>query len=549
MNNHQIFSTFFMNLSWQRLTFLIFLIVASNPLSYAQTDHFAYNGSFCTFTHIIRPAARHYNGKTYIAYQGTNFNSYLAYYDHQKGQWSDIVLLGTSIDIFDGHGSPSLLIDDRGFFHVFFAGHNYTPHKYIRSKGPESIGSWEQMPVIFDKSSYPQAIQLENGSIFVFFRHGVHYDDWAYKVSNDHGDNWSGNIPVLEGHNPELGWYAMFLEGSKSETIHCAFVWLIEDGPLRGGRYHTYYMFRDNDGIWKNIHGTELDIPLSKIDADNLTKIYDSGDKMTQVPWLCLDRDNNPNMLFTTGGYIGSTDYTYKFIKWMGTNWEVYDLGATTDNSCDYYSLDLISTDTLDAYLTTDLTPGSGNNFIDRGGNIEKWSSFNGGVNWQKTQTIMANGIVHNDPRPVLDYHQEGKIIFSEQPDQETYENQFDEFNYKVYLYGDSGFVKRNIGTSIRVFDTIRPLDIILEQNYPNPFNMNTNIRFRTYYYSKTSLKIYSTSGRLIKILFDSELPDGNHIVTWDGTNERNIAVSSGVYIYRLQSGIHSYSKKMVLLK
>jgi hypothetical protein len=98
-----------------------------------------------------------------------------------------------------------------------------------------------------------------------------------------------------------------------------------------------------------------------------------------------------------------------------------------------------------------------------------------------------------------------------------------------------------------------------LFQNYPNPFNPETNIGFRIPQrgsegaggsdFGFTELKIYDLLGREVKTLLNQELLPGRYDVQWDGTNETGAAVSSGVYIYRLQTGNVVLSRKMLLLR
>lgn len=88
--------------------------------------------------------------------------------------------------------------------------------------------------------------------------------------------------------------------------------------------------------------------------------------------------------------------------------------------------------------------------------------------------------------------------------------------------------------------------------NYPNPFNPETNILFTIPFKlsnSYTELNIYNINGELIKKLVARELPAGNYITKWDGTNQLNQKISSGVYLYRVSVGQYSSSGKMNLLK
>ncbi|NOY59353.1 MAG: T9SS type A sorting domain-containing protein, partial [Calditrichaeota bacterium] len=89
-----------------------------------------------------------------------------------------------------------------------------------------------------------------------------------------------------------------------------------------------------------------------------------------------------------------------------------------------------------------------------------------------------------------------------------------------------------------------------LEQNYPNPFNNSTSITFTLPGKAYIELSIYDVSGRLIRTPLQGEFESGLHVVSWDGNDNLGIAVSSGVYFYKLQtSGDLKRVGKMLLLK
>lgn len=93
------------------------------------------------------------------------------------------------------------------------------------------------------------------------------------------------------------------------------------------------------------------------------------------------------------------------------------------------------------------------------------------------------------------------------------------------------------------------PAQLTLMQNYPNPFNPNTNIGFYLPQSGKVKLSIYNLKGQLVNVLADRDMPAGHSAITWDGKDSRGNSVASGIYSYRLQSGNHSISKKMILMK
>lgn len=88
-----------------------------------------------------------------------------------------------------------------------------------------------------------------------------------------------------------------------------------------------------------------------------------------------------------------------------------------------------------------------------------------------------------------------------------------------------------------------------LDQNYPNPFNPLTNIRFDLPRASWVSLDILNVLGQRVNRLLDQKMSAGQHNIAWDGTNDREAPVASGVYFYRLKAGDHTEIKKMLLLR
>ncbi len=89
-----------------------------------------------------------------------------------------------------------------------------------------------------------------------------------------------------------------------------------------------------------------------------------------------------------------------------------------------------------------------------------------------------------------------------------------------------------------------------LEQNYPNPFNPTTVISFQLPVSSHVDLKVYNTTGQLVKTLLTADCQLGTHTVTWNGRNDSGLSVSSGVYYYRMETGSgYDETKRMMLLK
>jgi len=90
-----------------------------------------------------------------------------------------------------------------------------------------------------------------------------------------------------------------------------------------------------------------------------------------------------------------------------------------------------------------------------------------------------------------------------------------------------------------------------LESAAPNPFNPSTRIRYGVRDRGHVSLRVYNVAGQLVRTLVNEvKSPrEGGFAVSWDGTNDRGEAVSSGVYFYKLTTKGFTETRKMVLLK
>lgn len=84
-----------------------------------------------------------------------------------------------------------------------------------------------------------------------------------------------------------------------------------------------------------------------------------------------------------------------------------------------------------------------------------------------------------------------------------------------------------------------------LDQNYPNPFNPTTNISFNLPNASNVTLAVYNLLGQRVATLINGKtMTNGVHSVAFDAR-----ALSSGVYIYRLEAGSFVSNKRMTLIK
>jgi PKD repeat protein len=88
-----------------------------------------------------------------------------------------------------------------------------------------------------------------------------------------------------------------------------------------------------------------------------------------------------------------------------------------------------------------------------------------------------------------------------------------------------------------------------LTQNQPNPFNPSTQIHFSLPQAGHVSLQIYDTAGRHVRTLVDDTRAANEYTVTWNGKDDAGAGVAAGVYLYKLQTGSDSQTRRMVLVK
>jgi hypothetical protein len=126
-------------------------------------------------------------------------------------------------------------------------------------------------------------------------------------------------------------------------------------------------------------------------------------------------------------------------------------------------------------------------------------------------------------------------------------------------------FMKRGIISTTDVTEARGSLEsFVLHQNYPNPFNPSTHIPFsvRGWGFEEngsgfpprragkvqgsefTSLKVYDILGREVRTLVNEHLQPGSYKVSFNAEG-----LSSGVYVYRIQAGKFSASRRMIVAK
>jgi hypothetical protein len=99
-------------------------------------------------------------------------------------------------------------------------------------------------------------------------------------------------------------------------------------------------------------------------------------------------------------------------------------------------------------------------------------------------------------------------------------------------------------GVNVNQVDGSAPSSYELSQNYPNPFNPNTTIGFAISKSGFVTLTVYNTLGQEVATVVRGEMAAGCYNASFDASS-----LSSGMYMYRLNSGDYTSVRKMMLLK
>ncbi len=108
---------------------------------------------------------------------------------------------------------------------------------------------------------------------------------------------------------------------------------------------------------------------------------------------------------------------------------------------------------------------------------------------------------------------------------------------FKVY-YGDDAFIKEHL----------KPARVFLGQSFPNPFTYETTIPFSLTDANQNyeiEINIFNLAGQQIKRIAKRDYAPGFHEIVWNGRDERNSRISSGIYIYKMTVRSGNFSKKL----
>jgi len=122
-------------------------------------------------------------------------------------------------------------------------------------------------------------------------------------------------------------------------------------------------------------------------------------------------------------------------------------------------------------------------------------------------------------------------------------------FYYRLESVDVNGKRESFPAVQVEVAKIVVPDQYYVNQNYPNPFNPTTSIKYGLPEASHVRVEIFNLRGEQVAVLQDGEQAAGTFELTWDGRNVNGQVVPTGVYLYRINAGSFTDSKKMIFAK
>lgn len=433
-------------------------------------DYFADNAFGNALAVVQHPAGVHVNGVTYVSYQGPKEDPYVAAFDHNNNTWLGPIKAGVS-DLgkkttkkfkIDNHGKPTMLIDDLGYIHIFYGGHGAgkkygkNPYgggglgrnKHAVSRRPYDISEWQDLDNISIFGTYNQAIKMDNGDIYLIYRHGAHRSDWVYQKSTDHGRTFEPAVPILKHkHRTDMpstdSWYVWASKGQRDDIIlsydyHVC--WLRGKGPRGLGhvtqRHDLYYMVLDTKTeTLRDIQNNPLPIPVNKEIADKHTLVAKTGDDWGFNGSAHTDNRGYPHIAINIGKNLGTNTGGPKqthYYKWDGKKWiggNPVNIKAKQHNTSTRGDF-VIDDKTQQATFFLGYKDGTA-------GVIAKFTSNDNGLTFSKTKELLRKPNASWALTAIIENaHPNAQLIVAEKNPGSLW--------HKIYLVGEEGSVLRS---------------------------------------------------------------------------------------------------------
>lgn len=375
-----------------------------------------YSGGLGTYTANHKPIAIYAEAvnQTFFVVGGTptEDQQYLLIlagaYDHAQHEVSrpTIVYDKGADGVYDAHDNAAITIDSDGFIWIFVAGRNVRRDGILmRSAEPYSVDSFEEIATL-PGMTYPQP-WFSKDTFYFFYTKYTRPRNLYFSSSND-GTSWSEEVQLARfgGHYQVSGIHP------QSGRIGTFFNYHPESNVDR--RTNVYYMESADGGIsWTTVDNLPLTLPLTEIDNPALAVDYEIRGLLQYTSDLNWDADGNPMLL-----YVASPSYQpgpvssprmWHLTRWTGCEWSTSVITSTG------HSYDMGSLHVRGNLWMVYIPSGDGPDRWGSGGEVEMWTSEDGGGNWILHETITNNSLFnHKYVRRPVDAHEAFFVLWAD---------------------------------------------------------------------------------------------------------------------------------------
>jgi len=399
-----------------------------------------------------------------------------------------------------------------------------------------SIHSQNQEWIYYTLNQAVYNIAIEEDFIWIPSHNGLirinrtTWESYTYKTNNSGLPSNSINYVAIDNTNNK--WIGHPTQGlTKFDGLN----WTNYNTTNSGipDNWVSYMAFDDSDNIWFASNG------LTKFDGSNWVN-YNSSNSGLPDNWiysLAIDSNNNK--------WVGT--YDYGVTKFDGSDWIVYDTNNSGLPNNWVYTIAF-----EDSNLTWLGTFAGGLTKFD-GVSWNIFNTFNSGL---PHDSVLCLAIDYNGNKWIGT--DGGLVKFNDNdwtllntsnsglPNDQVFAIIIDEYGNKI-IGTFTGLVFYNEGGVVNVdkdMDISIPGEYMLSQNYPNPFNPSTIISYQLPEDSQVQIKIYDIMGREIIELVNEYKRAGYYKINFNA-----VSLSTGIYLYKINAGKFSNTRKMLLVK
>ena len=399
-----------------------------------------------------------------------------------------------------------------------------------------SIHSQNQEWIYYTLNQAVYNIAIEEDFIWIPSHNGLirinrtTWESYTYKTNNSGLPSNSVNYVAIDNTNNK--WIGHPTQGlTKFDGLN----WTNYNTTNSGipDNWVSYIAFDDSDNIWFASNG------LTKFDGSNWVN-YNSSNSGLPDNWiysLAIDSNNNK--------WVGT--YDYGVTKFDGSDWIVYDINNSGLPNNWVYTIAF-----EDSNLTWLGTFAGGLTKFDG----VSWNIFNAFNSGLPHDSVLCLAIDYNGNKWIgtdgglVKFNDNDWTVLNTSnsglPNDQVFAIIIDEYGNKI-IGTFTGLVFYNEGGVVNVdkdMDISIPDEYMLSQNYPNPFNPSTIISYQLPEDSQVQIKIYDIMGREIIELVNEYKRAGYYKINFNA-----VSLSTGIYLYKINAGKFSNTRKMLLVK